>query len=417
MLCRACFAGCLALAIAAAAAAQQIIQIVQVDVSGTISQIGNRMILVTTAANRTYTVALSNRTQVRVVGMAEPDVLAPGVFVRFIALVDRKTGRVQGKVDALTIFTPAQTNERIPGVMYPNAGLPPPGVPAAMEKEQPKIVGGPGAPGAIGGPQPPAVQAPNVPPPADGPGGGKTDTAEKFDIRGRVISSKAGRLIVMVPNNQYLKAKVFAELADNAKIAVDLAECNKVKAGDIIEVRGRQANMGAIEAMEVHIQLAEPLTNMVKKGRKPGKQPVEKPGKQPPEVAKGPNPPGPNPPVEPGQPPVAPPQPDGAAPKDDKAEKILAAVQLPAAELQGKPALQLALQGGNPETYTPTKPELGKNVKEKFGQPDSGMIIHGNMPGPDGQQKQIVWELWTYGALKLIVDETGTVRYYLHAKK
>jgi len=156
MLCRACFAGCLALAIAAAASAQQIIQIVPVEISGTISQIGNRMILVTTAAKRTYTVALTNRTQIRVVGMAEPDILAPGAFVRFIALVDRKTGRVQGKVDALTIFTPAQTNERIPGVMYPNAGLPLPGVPAAMEKEQPKIVGGPGAPGAIDGPQPPA---------------------------------------------------------------------------------------------------------------------------------------------------------------------------------------------------------------------------------------------------------------------
>ena len=425
--------GCLALTLAASAAGQNVIRFMPVDVDGKIVQMANRALMVSTASEQTYTVSVSNQTQVRVVGMAEPDVLVPGACVRFIGTVDKKQNRVQEKIDALTIFVPDQTSERMLGVVYPNASTPPPGEPPKQEKEMPKIVGGPGAFGAVlpPGKQPPQgmqLPADNAPPmadPNDGPRvghkgvkGGGAENVEKFDIRGKIVTNKAGRLTIMLPSNQYLKPKLYAELAETPKIALDLADWSAVKKGDRVHVRGRQATPNMIEATEVYIELSEPLSYSTKKGKKlaAGKTPAEKPGKSGKKPAE-PQEPEPKPPAEPPAEAAAAEKPADEAPRGDKADQILQVLQLAPADLQGKRGVKVALQGGQPEEFTPCKPEPVKNITDKFGEPDNIGGIQGNMPGDDGQMKPITWEIWTYGNIKFFVDENRTARYYNYTKK
>lgn len=149
---------CLILGFALTAAGQRIITLNPVNVTGELVQAGPRNVIVKAGDGKNWTVALSNTTRIKVKGTAVPETLAPRVAVRFIASIDKKTGKAQDKLDKITIFTPT------PGVASRTLGV-------ELAKD--------GADGnnedAAGGP----MIIPNMRPnPAPGPGQGRPQQAD-----------------------------------------------------------------------------------------------------------------------------------------------------------------------------------------------------------------------------------------------
>ena len=73
-------------------------------------------------------------------------------------------------------------------------------------------------------------------------------------VRGEVKTFKAGRLVVNTG-----KGIVKADLADNARIAVDLADISQARIGDTVTVQGRPVQQGTVRADSVTIKAAAPL--------------------------------------------------------------------------------------------------------------------------------------------------------------
>ena len=220
---------------------------------------------------------MTPKTETRLLGMADPDILVPGVYVRFIGTMDKRTGRLQEKVAALTVFTPGETPDRTLGVTHPDPRTPAPGtIPPREDANGPMPIPGAG----------PAAAAPRSGgglPGANLPGAGKgKKPAEKVEIHGRILSNRAGKMMVDV-STQHSRRKLLVELAPDVKVAVDLNDYSHARIGDAIEVVGNQMGPGvtAIQALEVRIDLAAPLTGQ-KKGRHPAvaKRPAEKPGEE-----------------------------------------------------------------------------------------------------------------------------------------
>ena len=155
--------------------------------------------------------------------------------------------------------------------------------------------------------------------------------------------------------------------------------------------------MSTIEALDVRIDLAAPLSGARRGRHTVAKRPAEKPGE---ETAKLP---------------TETPQPGPANPpagKPDKAQQIVQFLQLPPAELAGKHGMKVTTKDGTALDFTPCRPEPTKDIVEKFGQPDHIAIPHLSGEGPDGQKTQLAWQLWIYGKVMFFVDETGAARYY-----
>ena len=203
----------------------------RIDLDGTISGVRPGAILVTTATDETWGVMLAPRTEIKVTGNAGLDVLRRGVFVRFTATVDKRRSRIADKVDKLTVFTPSQDQEYMPGVFYP---------------------GGAGADGEM---QPFGAPAFGAQPPRE-----KRHAAankETFDIRARVVGFRKGKLNLYVPN-PYFKSPLSVRLADDVVIGIDSADYSIAKPGDKLQARGRQIARTAVEAIKVTIELAKP---------------------------------------------------------------------------------------------------------------------------------------------------------------
>ncbi len=238
-------------------------------------------------------------------------------------------------------------------------------------------------------------------PGANPPGAGKGKKAtERLEVHGRILTNRAGKMTVDA-SAQHSKRKVFVELAPDAKIAVDVNDYSRARAGDAIEVIGNPlARDGStIEALEVRIDLAAPLTGP-RKGRHPAvaKRPAEKPGE---EMARSP--------TETAPPGTAA---DSPAGKPDKAQQLVQFLQLPPAEMVGKQGMKVSSKDGTNLEFTPCRPEPTKDIIDKFGQPDHIAIPHLFNEGPDGQKTQLAWQLWFYGNVMFFVDETGAARYY-----
>ncbi len=238
------FALGMVLALAVTAQAQRIPKIdpgklPRIDLDGTISGVRPGAILVTTATNETWGVKLTPRTKIKVTGNAGLDVLRRGVFVRFTATVDKRRSRIADKVGKLTVFTPSQDQEYMPGVFYPGGA-------GADDEMQPF-----GAPPF--GAQPPRAKRHAA-----------AANKETFDIRARVVGSRKGKLNLYVPN-QFFKPSLSIRLADDVVIDVDSADYSIAKSGDKLQARGEQFARTAIEASKVTIELAKPLDAARKK--------------------------------------------------------------------------------------------------------------------------------------------------------
>jgi len=310
------------------------IQLVPIQLTGTIAGVKPGMIAVTTAAGETWALSIPPKIEVRVTGTAEPDVLSPGMYVRFIAAVDKQRGLVQGKVEKLVIFSPSEGTGRMPGVFYsgqegdeaavqPNAGMPP----------NPPEARNPGV-----RPSPRRQREPATPPkagPTQGVPGREADTKDKaaaqvetFDVRGRITAVK-GRWLTVYARNTLIKPALKIELADKPEIKLDVDTYTLAKAGDKISARGVQMGAQAVQAIQVAIELVEPLGAAGKRAGRPiGKRPSRPSSKagedrQPFEVSQeaGQAKPGQNKDAPPPKEPVKP------VPQDERSKQIVQYVQ------------------------------------------------------------------------------------------
>ncbi|MHC4178755.1 MAG: hypothetical protein ACYSWU_14690, partial [Planctomycetota bacterium] len=222
-----------------------------IQLRGTVAGVGPRMVAMTTSAGETWRLTITPKTEVRVTGTAEPDVLRPGMYVRFIAPVDKRRSLVQGQVDKLIIFSPSQETGRMPGVFY--AGQE--GDEAAL---QPKAGQPPGAPG-VRKPAAPANprQAGNAGGPAKPAPGGRraragdqaTANVETFDVRGRLTSVKGRWLTVSPPRNTFFRRALRIELAEKPEVKLDVTDYTLAKSGDKIAAQGVQIAANTMQAM------------------------------------------------------------------------------------------------------------------------------------------------------------------------
>jgi hypothetical protein len=278
----------LLLALTVAAEAQQFfprgrdrerIQLEPFAATGTIAGVGRGQIQIVTVTQQKWLVAVSPQAVVHVTGTAEPDFLRPGMFIRFTAALDKK-GKGQEPVGELTIFTPSAEM----GIGVWPEGMAVGDVGAEQPAQPPNPFGG-----AFG------VGTPAVPP----------DTG-RYMVAGRFVKERNGKLLVYFGSGT---AEI--ELAENPAIKVDVADYTVAKQGDSISVtKGQmypnqpmiiQANPNAVGqamALEMEIQLSQPLTGPRKKPLRPETPKPDRPGRgRPQEPAE------PDQPAQPDQPP------------------------------------------------------------------------------------------------------------------
>ncbi len=152
--------------------------------------------------------------KIEVTGTAMADSLAPGMFVKFKGDFDNK-GEGKGEVKELEIFTPG---EKEPLAATPSGGA----VDVSASKK------------------------------------GPTSTfPTTYEIAGRITGTKNRTITVTCPG-----LTVHAEVAEDAKIKVNVADLRFASAGDKVEVHGWTGNMKGRQvayATEVKVQMANPL--------------------------------------------------------------------------------------------------------------------------------------------------------------
>jgi len=462
-------AGCLWLALAAVGGAQpwvdpragppRVVQmpIVPQEIGGTFASAQPGLITINTLTNEPWTLRVSANAYVRVAGKAEEDVLRPGTHVRFEATVDKKTSKVLDKVSKLVVFAPTKEEFRSLGVFLPGQCLNPfehlgkYQTPQEVPMVQPGVKSS-----AQDKPQPSDKLTPAdvQPPEAKGPA-----TIRRYDIHGQIVSIKGRYMTVYTPTDLF-KPNLRVELADNVQIEVDLNNYLAAQPGDKVAARGFQVAPKTLEVLEVLIERQEPLSTKRRPktiARQPAKP--DRPEKQEPfEVAQAtpgsaqqqagkqqdtpgatapekPQPggaetkPGPaTPPAGTAEQPGGKPQP-GAKPGElielmplnpvvDKSQELLDTVRPRPDQGQQQHGLMVSLDGGEPTLFVATRAESIAAVRKKFGDPDKAQFLKGVLPvGQQGAEKEVQWQLWTYGPVRLMVDENGTVRYVNYNKQ
>ena len=215
----------------------------EVNAKGNIEAVTVGSIKMMTNANQPILVMVSSPTKIRVTGTANPDYIRKGVYVEFTAEVSKQK-TVKEKVRRLKVFSPTQEK----GIGLSSQGS-----------------GGQKATGTTPNAGGNAIQLPAV-----------------CVVRGQVKGCRAGNLTINVGHGS-----VKAELADDAKISVDVADLTAASKGDAISVKGR-GRSDLVEAETVTIKASNPLSGGKKKVSradqvtpKPPTHPEETPIRQP----------------------------------------------------------------------------------------------------------------------------------------
>ena len=218
--------------------------------AGTVETVGQGGIGITTKSGQTINVAVTPATKVRLTGEATPDFIKPGFAVEFTAEVDKKH-IVAEKVTVLTVVT--LTAERGAGLFAEESASA-----SAVEQDDFGFAAGKGGGGAnAAAAEKDAKKAEKHKPAA------AIQLPGTCVVRGTVRSCKAGKLVVAIDHGV-----VKADLADNAQIAVNMADISQAKKGDAVTARGRSVRQGQqrmVQAESVTIKAAEPLTGGGKK--------------------------------------------------------------------------------------------------------------------------------------------------------
>jgi hypothetical protein len=208
-----------------------------VDIAGKVEGVTTGGLTVAGENEQSWQVVIPRDAKVHVVGEAAADYLHAGLFVEFEAELNEH-GAIQGKIAELKIVTPSADH---PAGVFPSGG------------------------GGFGGQDGAAAK------------GAKRGalTAGKYRVLGRLSAARGGKYSVSA------RGTMPFELAEDAKLLVDVSDWNLAAKGDKITVKGMMmpGRQGFAQAQEVKIELSEPLTSGKKK-------PPQKPTKKPPIRAK-----------------------------------------------------------------------------------------------------------------------------------
>ncbi len=409
---------------------------------------------------------LGERTEIHIRGKVEPDMLKPGAAVRFFAEIDKRSGRVRGKIDQIILFTPEKDGNRMLGAFYHQ--------PSATE----------GAGGA-NMPQANAATPPEESKDADSGRTNRTGKAEEqidlFDVRGQVVGLRGTVLTVNVQTN-YFRSPIRAEMSEGCTIIADLADINVIRPGDQVQGRGVQIMPQTLEMLSIEVTLAESLTSQPRK--KPRPQVAKTPPRTTParpnqpresfevadEIAReraekektaaaggamgppdgsgpgqpvpsgpapnGPSaqstPPGERPPMaeteprrNPGEPPssteprTGTPSPSSESPKRTAeeiaqlAEKLVGLLGTSRQEQILRGGFKARLADGKEAVFLPAKRIPADELRQQVGPPDSARQISAELPvGEDGAPQKVQWSIWAYGPIRVLVDDRGKTQYF-----
>ncbi len=377
-----------------------------ITVTGTVQQVAPGGVSVLSPANETWLVQIAPDARVEVTGTAEPELLGAGLFVRLMAMVDKR-GRVADPVRQLTLIDLAESPGRRLGAFRPGQDeLPAAGAEAGVQMPTPDL-----------GDPPPGVDQ------------------VMLDMRGRIDSYRPGHLTVTVPAPRF-KGPLRLELADPVHVALDVSNYSLAQPGDSITAKGVQIAADRAWANEVTIVLSAPVSDPKKRPerpeptRRPARTPAEQEERKPFEVAQempemegAQEPPQSGPPAavaegpdvaEPAPPEErnakTPPGPPGTS--QQKVDKLVAMLT-PEPDSDVAPDIRVGLGDAPPLTFTRCKPGVTRNdLRREFGQPDRLFDLRGKLPiGRGGALEPIEWEMWQYGEMRLLLDKTGMVWY------
>lgn len=241
----------------------------QLDLQGTVDYVAVPGLKLTSDAKQTWMLRVTTETKVEIKGKASQDKLVPGTYIAFTAEVNKKGARVDEKVKEVTIFTPS--NRMQVGAVPEGAGLSGMSGLNVGGSDQPFGAAAPAAGGKGAGRSKGAAK--NAAKAAAG------KTTETFEVKGQISSIKSGKVTLKVPND-YFKASLRFELAEDAEVSVDiegtLASCGPlpslIKPGDRVEVKGVQMAENAGNVSELKVTLGgaageEPAAKGEGKGR------------------------------------------------------------------------------------------------------------------------------------------------------
>jgi hypothetical protein len=213
--------------------------------------------------------------------------------------------------------------------------------------------------------------------------------------------------------NKYLKHNIVVDLSPDVKISLDLGDLSVVPRGENLIALGYFAKAGFMTATtSINVELSKPLgsgrkhhyvarqpadkDHSVKTGGKADAKQTDanqgktkdsktKDGDELPGVAQDANKPA-----------------DGGQADDAPSEAEIAKFLAPD-DGQAQQAMRVSVGEGAEETYKSCKHVATKDFVLKFGSPKKDAVAI-NMT-PPGEQKPVQWELWTYGKIKILVDD------------
>lgn len=439
--------------------------LVPVEVNAPVAAVQQGMIVVHDG-QQPFSLRIGERTEVHIRGKVEPDMLKPGAAVRFFAEIDKRSGRVRGKIDQITLFTPAKDGNRMLGAFYHQ--------PSAIE-------------GAGGAESPLPGEAIN---PNDNKGAesgrtnrsGKTEEQyELFDVRGQVVGLRGAILTINVQTN-YFRSPIRAEMSEGCTIVADLADINVIRPGDQVQGRGVQIMPQTLEMLSLEVTLAESLTSLPRKKPRPQiaktpsrntptrpdqhresfevadqiakergekDKPATTDGATGPSAGNGPGKPaqvGAAPKAPPGQvapgderppmaeteprrngaeppgsaePPAGGPSPGGETLKRSTeemaqlAEKLVGLLGTSRQEQILRGGFKARLADGSETVFLPAKRLPADDLRRQVGQPDSAHQIAAELPvGEDGALQKVQWSIWAFGRIRVLVDDRGKTQFF-----
>jgi hypothetical protein len=207
------------------------------EISGTIQGVARGGLVVANTNNQVWRVAILPATKVQVTGTATAESLRPGVLVEFTAEIDSHRA-VQGKVDTLTVTS--LTREKQMGVFPADAD--------GFGGKSGDDSGKPAKPAKRSG------HGEKAPGKAAGKAGHE-QAAGSYRIVGRLMVGRGGGLAV-----QAGRGTLQFQLADDAKINIDMADMSLVSRGNEVSINAMvaPARPGIAQAVEIKVKLPEP---------------------------------------------------------------------------------------------------------------------------------------------------------------
>jgi hypothetical protein len=95
-----------------------------------------------------------------------------------------------------------------------------------------------------------------------------------------------------------------------------------------------------------------------------------------------------------------------------RTEQLTELLTLPADEAAGQRELRAQGQGGKPLVFRPAKRGPAKSLQERFGEPDEIRKVPAPRASADDSAPQVFWKIWVWGPLLVLVDDSGTTRYF-----